>query len=259
MEMAIAQQLMEYRSLYDPQSQRQILRDVTLAITDDAGRADSLVPLTVGQITDTVHDAQLAAGSLMMGIPVDNKSGINQVEYIDTMLSILVGLVKQGATTMERLMGIQNVAQNIAQHIQVLAQDPQEKQQVAQYQQQLSKIMNVVKAMAQKVQEQEQAQGGQGQDAEAQAKVQSQIMMAEVKAKNTSSAHAQRTAQRQVQFELEEKRKDAQLAADLKRRGLETVQDLKITAAEAGQSIKINDVKSASEIRARKKSGKEKS
>jgi hypothetical protein len=223
LEMAIAQQLMEYRNLYDPDSQRQILHDVTLAITDDPGRADNLVPPTVHKITDSVHDAQLAAGTLMQGLPVAVKSGMNHIEYVETLLHTLATIVQQGTTDLSRVQGMQMMGQNIAEHIQLIAQDPNEKQRVKMYGDQLGKIMNVVKALGQKLQEQQQAQGGgdQGQAAETQAKVQSMLIQAKAKADVGAQSHAQKTAQRQIQFEMEEKRKQQQFQLDQQRQHLE--------------------------------------
>ena len=216
LEMAISQQLMEYRNLYDPEAQRQILHDVTLAITDDPGRADNLVPETVAKVTDSVHDAQLAAGTLLQGLPVAVKSGMNHVEYVETLLHTLASVVQQGTQDMQRIMGMQMMGQNIAEHIALIAQNPAEKQRVKMYGDQLAKIMNVVKALGQKVQEQQQAQGqgGDGTAQETQAKVQAMLIQAQAKAKSGSESHAQKTAQRQIQFEMEEKRK--QQAFELK-------------------------------------------
>ncbi len=219
MEMAIAQQLMQARNLYDPEAQRLILRDFTLAVTEDPARAQSYVPDSVAKITDSVHDAQLAAGTLMQGLPVDVKSGMNHVEYVDTLLHSLVTLVQQPVPpTPERINGLNMIANNISGHLQIIAQNPEEKQKVTQYQQQLSKIMNAVKAMTQKMQEQQQSQGG-GQDPETQGKVQAMLIQAKAKAESGAQSHAQKTAQRQIQFEMEEKRK--QEAFDIeKRRGM---------------------------------------
>lgn len=228
LEMAIAQQLMEYRNLYDPESQRQILHDVTLAITDDPGRADSLVPPSVAKVTDSVHDAQLAAGTLMQGLPVAVKSGMNHVEYVETLMHTLAQVVQQGATDMQRVMGMQMIGQNIAEHIQLIAKDPNEKQRVAMYGQQLGKIMNLVKALGQKLEEQQQQQGAQGDPAaaEAQGKIQAMLIQAKAKADAGAQSHAQKTAQRQIQFEMEEKRKQQQFQLDMQRQAMEAKADV---------------------------------
>lgn len=248
LEMAIAQQLMQFRQLYDPEAQRQILRDVTLAITDDPGRADSLVPESVAKITDSVHDAQLSAGTLMQGLPVAVKSGMNHVEYVETLMHTLASLVQQGANTPERLMGMQNIAQNISQHIAIIAQNPEEKQRVAQYNQQMTKIMNVVKALGQKLQEQMQAQNGNQQDPESQAKVQAILMQAKVKAESNANAHAQKTAQRQIQFEMEEKRKDEALKFDTRREMLEAGHAMGTRHAEHKHDLELRKSEAEAEL-----------
>jgi hypothetical protein len=227
LEMAIAQQLMEFRNLYDPESQRDILRDVTLAITDDPARADALVPETVAKITDSVHDAQLSAGTLMQGLPVAVKSGMNHIEYIDTLMHTLAEVIQQGATQLSRVAGMQMLGQNIGQHIQLLAQDPNERQRCKVYGDQLGKLMNVVKMLGQKLQEQQQQGGGDPSEAanmqqESQAKVQGMLIQAKAKAESNATAHAQKTAQRQLQFEMEEKRKQQQFELDMQRQQMET-------------------------------------
>lgn len=65
LEMAIADKLMAVRNLYDPEPQRKILSRYTLAQTDDPGLTEQLVPDQPVKVTDSVHDAQLAAGTLM--------------------------------------------------------------------------------------------------------------------------------------------------------------------------------------------------
>jgi hypothetical protein len=262
LEMAIAQQLMQFRQLYDPEAQRLILKKVSLAITDDPGLTDVLVPDKVTKITDSVHDAQLAAGTLMQGLPVAVKSGMNHVEYVETLMHTLASVVQQGANTMERLMGMQMMAQNIAEHIALIAQNLEEKQRVAQYNQQMTKIMNVVKALGQKLQEKMQSQNGNGQDPEAQAKIQATLMQAKVKADSQATAHAQKTAQRQIQFEMEEKRKDEAFKLDTRRQMLEAghgmgtrhaehKHDLELRAAEA--EAELEHEKALAEIERKKK------
>lgn len=233
LEMSIAQQLMAYRNLYDPEPQRQILRDVTLAITDDPGRAESLVPDNPHTITDAVHDAQLAAGTLMQGLPVALKTGMNHIEYVDTLMATMAHIIQGaqsqgGMADIKTIQGLQNMANNIAQHVQVISQDPNEKQRVKQYGDQLGKMMNLVKAMAQRLMEQmkqQQQQQPQG-DPQAAAKAQATVIQAQIKAKLSSQSHAQKTAQRQIQFEQGMKQKEQ-----------EHEMEMKVKAAEAGLDL----------------------
>ena len=84
--------------------------------------------------------------------------------------------------------------------------------------------------------------GGNGQmDPKEMAKVQAMLMQAQTKAQIAERSAAARTRQKEVQFQLAEKRKDQQLAADLQRQGAMTRHELmsnrfkKLT--EAAQSL----------------------
>ena len=85
------------------------------------------------------------------------------------------------------IQGLQNMANHIAQHIQIIAEDPNEKQRVKVYGDQMGKMMNLVKAMAQRLVEQmqQQAQSPQG-DPQAAAKAEATVIQAQTKAKLTS-------------------------------------------------------------------------
>jgi chemotaxis protein histidine kinase CheA len=215
---------------YDPEAQRQILRDFTLAITDDPGRTEAMVPDEPEKMNSSVFAAQAAMGTLMKGLPVGVLEGINHIDYIDAMLislQVIIGQANQhgGMASPEDIQGMGNTAQHITQHIAIVAEDPEEKQRVAAWKQTLSKMMNMVRAFAQRAQEQaqqQQQQGGNGQDAEAQAKIQAMLMQAKAKADNTRESHAQRTAQRQLQWEMEQKRKDQEVALEERRKQQET-------------------------------------
>lgn len=248
MEMAIAEQLMSARTLYDPESQRQILHDFTLAVTDDAATADNYVPNNAVQITDSVHDAQLAAGTLLQGLPVAIKTGMNHIEYVETLMATLMSLVQtaaqSGIPTPDRLGGMFNMLNHISQHIQIIAQDENEGQRVKQYGDQLGKLGNMLKGFAQQLAQQQQAAGGQdGQNAELAAKIQAIQLQAQVKAENTKTAHAQRTSQRQISFELEQQRKNQELQANLAREQVRAGQEMRLTDIETANEIALERAK----------------
>lgn len=218
LEMAIAQQLMEWRHLYDPEPQRQILRDVTLAITDDPARAESLVP-EKPNLSDSVHDTELAFGSLMAGNQVSpGKSGLNAAEVIATILRLMEARVQQimqtgGVGTPQEVQGLTLSAQYAGAFMKNLAQDPKSKQLVRVFGQNMGKLMNQVKAFAQRQQEmrkkmmEAQAQNGNGMDPAAKAKVQATMMQAKVKSDNSKQSHAEKTAQRRITFQEQTKQK----------------------------------------------------
>jgi hypothetical protein len=198
---------------------------------------------------------------------MEPKDGTNHGEVVETLLSILGHKVEANEQNGQLpdpkdLAGYQNVAQHVQNEIQIISQDPNEKQRVAAYGQLMGKIMNLVKAQAQRLEEQMKkqqeaaAQNGGGMDPKDKAKVQAMMLQAQVKAKTTSDAHAQRTAQRQIQFNLETKRdqqrhkmkmqEEAQksghaLASD----HLATRQELSKTAASVRQDLKHNMLKAA--------------
>lgn len=230
LEMTIAQQLMEWRDKFDPDPQRKILRDSVLAITDDAARAEELVP-EQPQISDSVHDTEAVFGTLMTGTPVTPKSGLNSVEVAGKTIEMMGRKVQQitqqgGVGTPADILGLSTAAQYASAYIQMLAQDPEAKQVVKKLGDALGKIMNEVKAFAQRQQEQikkmqEQQAQQNGHDPKDAAKVQSMMMQAKVKADNSKQSNALKTAQRQIQFEQQMKQDEEKHAADLAKKELE--------------------------------------
>lgn len=210
LEMTILDKLMGIRNLFDPEPQRMILRDYTLGLTDDPGRAKSLVPEQPVKVTDSVHDAQLVAGSLMQGFQVGIKTGMNHIEYVDTLLAEMAMVIQRinqsgGMASPKDITGLTNMAQHISQHIAIIAQDKNEKQRVKKYGDAIGQLMNFVNAYQQRLQQamQKQAQQGNGQqNAELQAKLQAQNAQAQAKIQQGAQSHAARTAQRQAQFEM---------------------------------------------------------
>jgi hypothetical protein len=246
MEMAIAQQLMEWRQFYDPSSQREILRISTLSATDDPGLTKLLVPEEQDKVTDSRQKAMVAMGSLMLGLPVKFGATDNRIEVAETLLAemaIIVGRIQKsgGMAKPEQLVGLQTVAQTIEEQIQIIDQDKGQQERVRKYSDALGKIMNLVKAFAQRLQQAMTAAQGNGNgqmDPADVAKVKAIEMQAAVKAKNASESHAQRTSQRQVQWEAEELRKQQQ-------HDQEMAQEAQFTRAD----IASQDIKTAAEIR----------
>jgi hypothetical protein len=255
MEMAIAQQLMEWRPLYDPQSQQEILRISTLATTDDPGLTKLLVPDTKDKLTDSKQNAMMAMGTPMLGLPVKFGQSDNRIEVTEVLLAelaMIVGRIQKttGMATAEQLVGFQTVVQTIEEQIQIISQDDTQAERARKYSEALSKLMNLIKAFAQRLQQQMKAaaaNGANGQDPEAAAKVQATMMQAKVKADNASTSHAQKTAQRQVQWEADEKRKQQQHDFDLAAQAKTVEADIAATDAETAAEIRRQRVKAENE------------
>ena len=168
-EMQIAEWLMQQREKYDPDSQRMILKRATLMITGDAPFSDALVPQKNMEASDSISFAQLAAGTLMAGLPVAPKAGLNQQEVIVTLLADLNLLIQKfnqagGVAPPDKLQGMGAIAQFIQQSIQVLAKDETARQLVAAFGKALGKAMNELRAFGQRLQAQmeKQQQGANG-------------------------------------------------------------------------------------------------
>lgn len=246
LEVAMADKLMAARQLHDPESQREILYLYDVANSDDPALADRLVPLDKARVSDSVHDAQMSMGSLMLGMPVPPVKGQNPIEMIETLLAgmavILQKTVQGGLPPkMEELAGLQNVARTVGQYIAMLAEDKNEKQRVKQYEDELGKFMKLIEQFAKQVQQQAPAAGGNGApqpDPKEMAKAQAIQMQAQVKAQAAAQSHAQRTTQREVQFNMKQRQDAERHQADLKKRLAET----KLAAA-------ATDIKTAAEIK----------
>jgi hypothetical protein len=233
LELAIAEKLLALRPALDPQPQREILRKAILAYTDDPGQALSLVP-EQPKISDSVHDAQLATGALMAGFPVAIKSGINHVDYVEALMANIALKIaeirkRDNMGTLEELQGLDNMMRHMVEHMAILAQDPGAKQIVAEFNQQTHELQNLIKGFVQRLQQameaQAQEQGNQP-DPEAMAKIQAMMMQSQAKAENTRESHAQRTAQRQIAFEMEQERRAQEFAAEQERENVRTAAEI---------------------------------
>lgn len=228
LETGIAQWLMENREKYDPSAQRIILRDATLAVTDNPDKAIELVP-DEPVASSSVHDAQLASSTLLLGMPMAFKDGVNHQEYAAALIGALKSEVhkvlqfKNGVPDMDAIAGMQNLAGMTIQgepiqgngamaHIQVLQGDDTAKQVAAQLNDELGKAMNEVKGFAQRLQQAQQKaaqQNGNGApDPKDLAKLQAQQAEDKIRQDNMRQSHAQRTVERQMQFEQEMRQRE---------------------------------------------------
>jgi hypothetical protein len=253
LEMAISQQLMEWRPLYDPASQREILRLVTLSTTDDPGLTQILVPEEPDKLTNSKQKAMVAMGTLMLGLPVKFGATDNRIEVTETLLGEMAALVSRiqktgGMAKPEQLLGLQTVGQTIAEQLQILSQDKTLAGRVRKYGDDLGKVMNLVKAFEQRLQQamkaaQANGAGNGGPDPKDVAKAKAIETQAAIKAKNASESHAQRTAQRQVQWEAEEKRKQEEHDLNIRKGIQQHKADLVATDVETAAQIRRERLK----------------
>ncbi len=243
LEMAIAQQLMEWRSAFGAEAQQQILHDAVLAITDDAAKARALVP-EQKTVSDAASEAMQSFGTLMVGGEVQWTPNANRTELAQVLLGeygLVVAQVNRsgGMATMPQVLGLQNVSRHVAQLLEQISMDKAQQQVTRAMGDALGKLDAELKGFAQRLEEQQQSQNGDGgKQAELQAKIQSMLITAKAKAANQRESHSQRTAQRAAQFQLEQQRDDEKHALEMQRE-LESqqVEDVSL------------DIKTAAEIR----------
>lgn len=247
LEVAQGKALMEIYPRLSPGAQQVVMRNYVFAVTSDAALTDQIVPAAPERVTPTVHDAQLAAGALMQGLPVAPRPGFNNIEYIETLLGTIGAVMKAieengGNANQEQVSGIMNVMQSVQQHIDMLAQDETEKPRVKQYQDDLSKIGNVVKGYQQRLAEQQQAQGAE-QQSEGQAKVELMKQTAQTKLEIDRAKANQKMEQAKEKHELQmanqirstqvqEASTDIKTAAEIRRDGLKASTGAETTVAE---------------------------
>lgn len=205
-----ASALLSQSERYDGPSRRKILKLWTSVTTRNPDLANELVPIAPPESTDGVQEAEDVFATLMLGTPVSMREGIDQNGYIETMISAMagqIGLFNQGEQfgklpTLRELNGLNTVAGDIQQHIQLIAQSPDQQQAVRQYMDILGKLMNEVKKLTQHVAEQEKAnKPDDGEMMQAQAKAEATMLQAQTKAQTSRMSHQQKVAQSQEKFE----------------------------------------------------------
>ncbi len=216
--------LMEWRPLFNPTAQQEILHEAVEVITKDPRRADRWAPMDGNRgVSDAQRDAESVFGTLMQGVPVRNKDGLNPIDQIETLIGLMAGVISrieksQGSmTTMNEIVGLQTVASYIGGLIKQVAQNKDEKARVKSYSDALGKLMNMVKAFAQRLAEKNNENGH---DPEMQAKIMAMIAQAKTKSKISEAQAAQKMHQRDTEFVKEQQRKDLETVAEIERENL---------------------------------------
>lgn len=254
LEMAISQQLLAMRPLYDPDSQRVILRDVTLAVTDDSARAHQLVP-EEPRVSDTIHDTTLVFTTLMAGTEVAPKNGLNAIEVAQQIIKLMtdkVGQIMQsgGVGTPADVHGLTLCAGYAAHFIQQMEQDKNQKEDARKLNDALGKLGNMIKAFQQRQTEQmrkAQAQNGNGVPPETQAKIAADQAVAQAKIKQGAQSHAQKTAQRTITFQEKMKQDKAKHELELHKAVVEHGAEIHKKDLEGAANVKRGGMKSFDE------------
>lgn len=223
-----AQQLWQARGAYSAEAQQEILHECTLVWTGDARKAARWAPLGQDKpVNSAARDAMAMFGTLMQGVPVPPKEDLPPIDQIETLLPLMSGVIvriekRDNTGTQDEVAGLTTVGSYIGQLIQALATDPEQKQRVRAYSDDLGKLMNQVKGLAQRGQQKAAKQNGNGMDPAAMAKVQATMMATKAKLQGKAAESAQKRQQEQQRFAREQRRKDAETFADIQRQEVES-------------------------------------
>lgn len=284
------QELMANRQSYEPEAQRKILRLFTGTLLKDHQRAEDLVLDEPDQSSSGTRAAENVYGTLMRGIVVPMRKGIDHVGYCTALLAMLQVEVQRigqtdGMGTPADLAGFTMVLKSVGENLEWLSQDDKQKEIVRQLGDQVGQIANLLKAMAQRQQEAMEAAQQPQPDPESLAKVQATQMLAQVKVETTQQmaelkaqiaqikndqalqqnqisfaakqqqaqeAHELRMRQQAEKLEADLTEQGARTAADLKEQGMRTSADLQSAGMEIASEIKSTEMKTAAEIESMK-------
>lgn len=235
LEMAIVQFLQQIRKNLGPDAQRRIDNISVETATDDATLAEELAPIE-GQkkISNSTQDAELSTDRLMRGLPFQERPDMVYEDYVKTWLTdlalMIMPIVESGGMADPKdIAGFNNIAQQISAFLEIMSQNKDDEERVKEYGQNLSDLMNHVKAFEQRLAQQAKAaakNGAQGGlDGKAIGQIQKDVILAKNKAQLGEQRSAQRMAQDQVRFELEQQRKEREHNAEMRRMGTEHLFD----------------------------------
>lgn len=252
-QMATAQFLQTIRQNVPPRGQRIIDHISIESATDQAELAEEIAPLNEETpISDSMHDAQLSTERLMRGLPFIISPKMIPGDYVAVWiedLKLLLQMIQQsgGGAGVAQIRGFLNMEKSIKEFLGIMAQNKADMPKVRQFSEQLSELMNAVRALGQQLikkmearaKQNGEANGGDGgMDPQAIAKLKGQMMISDAKAKNLRESHAQRTAQNQVQFELQQQRDDRKTRAQIRRDDAKAAQQLKVERLRAANAPK---------------------
>ena len=252
LEIAQAQQLLAMRPTLGAEAQQTVDHIAIEAFTDDPALAEQLVPVEGRErLSNAKHDTMLAVGTLMQGGFVQFREDENLRDIVETLLLEMTLVIQRvqatGQPTAAEVAGLQNMANHIAPMIKQISQDSKEGERAKAYKDQLGNLTNVIKGFAQQLAQKNAAGNGadNGEMAETAGKVQAGKIQAEAKAANTRESHAERTAQRQVQFEAKERQTDEKHQLEMKRELERQQVENANAAAKTAAEIQIEAAKAA--------------
>lgn len=237
----------------DPSAQRKVLRDFISVLSRNPARAIDLVPYEPQQVTAGSKAADQLFGTLMMGVPVGLVEGIEQQDYILTMMQKLSQKIQQvesidNTGDTDTVIGMSTVLSDIERHIEIMAEEPSNKEFVTTAQKALGVMTNKVKGFGQRV-----AEKNQGPDAEkAQQEMQIEAAKAEQQMKASQAKALQDMEQKEAAFVQKTEQQKAQFEQQLAQQKLQFEQQLRETVLQAKAELEADIAKNKIAIEAQK-------
>lgn len=221
-ELQRANLLMSVKPQLPPEGQDIVTYKYVSAVTKNPSEAKLITGYgKKPQVTDAIHDAQLAFGSLMQGVAVQPKGGFNPIEQVETLLPMMQQFIERtsaiGAMEPEDTLGLNSVELYVRAQLQRIEADPREKQRVKQYGDVLGEIMNAVKALDQQTQQAKEAQNGNGSDPKVMQDLQQKDAKFQQSAEQKQLKWQQGAALKSEGWKMDQDRKEQQHQIDLRR------------------------------------------
>lgn len=226
--------------------------NAVMAITNDPNMADELVDLdSMPKANNVVKGTEALFGTIMQGIMPQDSDVADHISVIETMIGMLGAVVNRyeqtgGVAPAEQIVGMQTASKFTAHHIELLAQDPEQKQKVKEYGDELGRLDNLIKAFAQRALETLEAQAkAAAEGGEEGAGVQPEIIKAQTKAQIDRDKAAQKAQHKDLDFEAKQRRDDAKLAAELTATEQRAKTEIAVQEARGIQQIRGEKAKAA--------------
>lgn len=268
--------LLQLSPQLDPTARRTIQRDYVAVITKNPDKANALVPQEAVKVTPGRKAAEDVFGTLMNGVEVGLREGIEQQDYIAALLASIDAVIAQikatdNVGTQQQLIGLQTAMADAQKHLQLLEQDPNEKAFVTAAGKEIGAMTNELKGFAQR--QQEQADKNK-MDPEAEAKIQQDQIAAAQQMHIAEQKNAQAMEQSQQKFQQQMEQQQArfnlemeqmmtetrnlmqQQAVELAALKARTATEIAATKAKTVADIDATEIKSEAAAKASRKSAK---
>lgn len=249
LELAMTKELMAVRPAYPPQAQTEILRDYTLALTDDPDKATRWVPAEPQPPSSSAIHANVVFGTLMDGGEVIMPQGINMDEYAQVLMMMLskqLEMIGQSGAvpSVDKVMGLQQTGRHVGEVLQQLAQDPMKQDIMAEAIKQLQQMMAQIAELADAALEQQQASAGGNPELEA--KLYEKRVLADAQADVIRSKGELQRQQKQESFDQKQTQGLVKLQSDLEAKDYQTAQELRAKRVKTQAEVEAMKRKAAS-------------